>query len=233
MELSLLAAAVLAWGALVVVLRIGDREGRAGEAGEILLGAAVAGLVAGRLAAMIIAGTNPLASPRDVIIVRGGVDTAWAAVGALATFAVLARKRLGVLADAAAAACLAGLAGWHAGCVFTDSCLGTPSDLPWAVALPGSDITRHPVEIYAAVLLALGTGAVLWWRRRAPPPGTIGAVAVAVAAGARLLTEPPRLDLGGAPGAIYAAGLIAGAATAVVLARRDPPTRPATPDSPL
>ena len=52
---------------------------------------AVVGLFAGRLASMIGSGINPLTSPFDILIVRGGVATGLAALAALATVAAMAR----------------------------------------------------------------------------------------------------------------------------------------------
>ena len=105
---------------------------------------------------MISDGVNPLTNPGDIIIVRAGVATGPAALAALAVLIALARTEIVVVADGLAAAALGGLAGWHAGCLARDACLGTPSDLPWALSLEGSDITRHPVEIYAAALFLIG-----------------------------------------------------------------------------
>ncbi len=220
MEFTLLWAALVAAIAFYGVVRWEARRGNAADCSRDVwdtgIAAALAGLVAGRLAAMILAGTNPLTRPGDILVVRGGVDTVWASIGALAAFAVLARRELARLADAAAAAALAGLAGWHAGCLFRDACLGTPSDLPWAYALPGSDITRHPVELYAAALFVIAAFAALVARRRFPPPGVLGGVALAAAAAVRLATEPLRPALGTSLAAWYAAGVLAGLAAAAI-----------------
>ena len=225
MEFRLLGAAAVGIGALYAVLFWEARRGNAADCSRSLwdtaLTAAVVGLAAGRLAAMVIAGTNPLARPRDVIIVRGGVDTVWATAAALITLAVVARRELLVIADALAAAVLAGLAGWHAGCLVTETCLGTPSDLPWAYALPGSSVTRHPVELYAAGLYAVtAVGMMVWRRRRPPPAGVVGAAALAVAAGVRLATEPLRPVLGTGMERWYLVGIAAGAIAAWLLWRR-------------
>ncbi len=224
MEFTLLWAALVAAVAFYGVVRWEARRGNAADCSrdvwDTAIAAALAGLLTGRLAAMILAGTNPLARPGDILVVRGGVDTVWASVGALITFAVLARRELAALADAGAAAALAGLAGWHAGCLFRDACLGTPSDLPWAYALPGSDITRHPVELYAAGLFLLAAGAALAARRRSLPPGALAAAALAAAAAARLVTEPFRPTLGASLAPWYAAGALAGLAAAAALTRR-------------
>jgi prolipoprotein diacylglyceryltransferase len=224
MEFTLLAAAALGVAALYLVIYWEAKRGNAADCSRDLwdtaLVAGMVGLIVGRLAAMILAGSNPVTRPADVIIVRGGVDTVWASGAALGTLAVLARRETLLLADGLAAAVLAGLAGWHSGCLFRDGCLGTPSDLPWAYPLSGSDITRHPVELYAAVLLAAGALAIMLWRRHRPHPGVLGAVALAVASGTRWLTEPLRPALSSSLTPWYATATFTALAVAVGLALR-------------
>jgi len=164
---------------------------------DALIAAVVVGVVIGRLTAMISAGTSPLSHPGDILIVRAGVDTIAASVAAVATYSFVTRNDPWWLADAAAPAAIAGLAGWHGGCIVRDACLGTPSDLPWAVAQTGSLVSRHPVEIYTALLLLVTAGLTIWWKLHRPRPGVVAALGVASVATARLVTEPLRLGLGG------------------------------------
>ena len=161
---------------------------------------------------MVTSGTNPLSAPFDVLIVRGGVSTAGASLAAAATLALRSRRRLVATADGLAAAALVGLAGWHAGCLFrSGSCLGSPTDLPWGIPLEGSTVPRHPVELYAAILLLAAGMGVSWWRARgSPAPGAPAAVAVVVAAAVRLVTEPFRPSLDGGPVAFYLTAAAAG-----------------------
>jgi prolipoprotein diacylglyceryltransferase len=213
-EFTLLAAALGSVAAVFAVLWLVHR-GDAARLWDEALAAMMVGLLVGRLAAMVIAGTNPIARPADILIVRSGVDTGWASLGALVTAAIAGRRDpLGTL-DSLAPAALAGLATWHASCLLREACLGTPSGLPWAVASSGSAVTRHPVELYAAALLAGGVVALAWWARRRPPPGRLAGVGLAIAAGVRLVTEPMRLALGSGPVAWYAAGIVVGALLAV------------------
>jgi prolipoprotein diacylglyceryltransferase len=171
-----------------------------------LLGASVTGLAVGRVTAMALQGVNPITSPADLIIIRGGVHTGAATIAFLATLAWSTRSNVEAL-DALAPAILLGLAGWHAGCLWRGACLGTPSDLPWAWALEGSTLTRHPVEIYTAVGLAVGAWVVsrlhwrLWLR---------AGFALVVASGLRLLTESLRPSITGGPTAWYVAGIVLG-----------------------
>lgn len=187
---------------------------------DALISAAVVGVVVGRLTAMISAGTNPVAHPGDILIVRAGVDTIAASMSAVATYVVLTRNDPWWLADAAAPAAIAGLAGWHGGCIVRDACLGTPSDLPWAVAQAGSVVTRHPVEIYTALLLLVTAGLLVWWKRHRPRPGVIAAIAVAAAATARLMTEPLRPGLGGNLVGWYSIAAVAALSVAALRMRR-------------
>ncbi|MGI9648549.1 MAG: prolipoprotein diacylglyceryl transferase family protein [Acidimicrobiia bacterium] len=177
---------------------------------EIAIAAGMIGLAAGRIVAMLRGGVNPLAHPGDILLVRAGVDTAAASLAALLTAGWLAREDLFEQLDGLAPAALFGLAGWHAGCLFRGACLGTLSDLPWAWALPGSDLTRHPVELYAALILAVAAVALFRLRLRYPSPGLITGLAMASAGAARLATEPLRPSLSTGPMWWYAAVIGAG-----------------------
>ncbi|MGB8361421.1 MAG: prolipoprotein diacylglyceryl transferase family protein [Acidimicrobiia bacterium] len=211
MEFSLLWAALTAAAAAWLGLRIRD-EHLPDRPMDHLITAVVIGLVTGRLVAMIGDGVSPLTHPADIVIVRGGVETVAASVAFIAALVWGARKTPGAV-DAMAPAVLLGLAGWHAGCVWRDTCLGTPSSLPWAWAQTGSLVTRHPVELYAAVGLVVGAIVVsrVGWR-----PWARAAVALGVAAGIRLITEPLRPSLSGGPVLWYAAGILIGAVAAIV-----------------
>lgn len=225
MEFTLLGAAALAMGSTYATLwREGRRENapdRARELRDLALGAALGGLIVGRLAAMIGDGVNPLANIGDVLIVRAGVDTVWATFGALATMVTMARRETVAAADALAGAALAGLAGWEAGCAVRSTCAGTVADLPWAITLPGSAIPRHPVGLYAAAGMALVAIGILWLRRRRPAPGVVAALGLAGAATVRLATEAMRPALGGRPTVWYAAAMVAGVGLALLALRRD------------
>lgn len=216
MEFTLLAGAGIAVGAIYSVLWIEAGHTNAADCTrdlwDALLTATVAGVFAGRLGAMISEGTNPLTHPGDVLIVRGGVDPIVASVAALATFGWLMRADLWWLADAAAPAALAGLAGWQASCTVRGTCLGTRSDLPWAITETGGTVTRHPVDIYAAILLLLTLLALIWWKRHRSGSGAITGAALAAAAAARLITEPMRLGIGSDPAPWYLFGGVIGIA---------------------
>jgi prolipoprotein diacylglyceryltransferase len=225
MEFSLLGAVFFAVIPLYVTLYWEARRGNAAtctkDLWDVALTAAVVGLFVGRLAAMISDGVNPISHPADVLIVRGGVATGPAAAGAILTAAWIGRRELWPVLDGLAAAGLAGLAGWHAGCLARDACLGTASDLPWAMAQNGSSVTRHPVEIYSALGLAIGAIAVALWRKRGRPfPGLPVGIALSIASAVRLATEPLRPTLTGGAAISYWAGLLAGLAMAAYSVRQ-------------
>ncbi|MEA2023418.1 MAG: prolipoprotein diacylglyceryl transferase family protein, partial [Actinomycetota bacterium] len=204
MEFTLLGAAAIAGGVAYGMLwweaKRGNADRCAGNLWETALMSAVAGIFIGRIMAMLIDGVNPLAHPMDVMLVRSGVSTVGASLGTAAVFLWLARKEPIAMADGISAAALAGLAGWHAGCLVRGTCLGTASDLPWALAQESSTVARHPVGIYAALLLAMAAIAIAWWKAyRRPPAGTPASLAIVAAAAVRLATEPFQPSLSGGP----------------------------------
>ena len=221
MEFTLLAAAAFAVGAFWAMLRWEAKRGNAAgcalDLWEAGLTAGMAGLLVGRLAAMVLAGINPITNPAQILLVRSGVSPVAASITALAVYAFLARRDLVPAFDAIVPAALAGLAGWHAGCLPTGACLGTESSLPWAWALEGSTVTRHPVEVYAAILLGSAAIALALWKQYGRPPlGAVTGLGVIAASGIRLVTEPLRISLVGGPVWFYAAGVVAGAGITAV-----------------
>jgi prolipoprotein diacylglyceryltransferase len=221
MEFSLLAAAAMAAGGFWLMVRWeakrGNAAGCAVDIWDTGITSAIGGILVGRLVAMISAGINPFTDPGQIILIRSGVSTVGATFGTLAIFAILARRQLFDAADAIAPAALAGLAGWHAGCLPTDGCLGTESSVAWAMSLDGSTITRHPVGLYAAGMFAIAAYALAAWKQYGRPPILAPAGAALVAAGAiRLATEPLRISLAGGPIWLYVTGIVVG--TAMVIA---------------
>ncbi|MFV1970744.1 MAG: prolipoprotein diacylglyceryl transferase family protein [Acidimicrobiia bacterium] len=215
MEFTLLGAAAVAVGSFWLMLRWEAKRGNAAgcalDLWDVGLTAGAVGLLAGRLISMTQAGISPFTDPKQIILIRSGVSTAGASVAALLAFGFLARKSLLETADALAPSVLAGLAGWHAGTLITGSWLGTVSDLPWARPVPGRDFTRHPVELYAAGLYLIAAIAIALWKQKGHPPlGVPAGLALAGAAGVRLITEPMRISLSGGPLWLYAGGVVAG-----------------------
>lgn len=229
MEFTLLWAAALGaaglYGGLRVLAKV-DRTVCVRDLWDIALAAGLVGLVVGRLVAMIRGGVNPIANPGDFLLIRAGVDTVGASLAAIGMAGWMARRNLTDQLDALTAPALIALAGWHGGCLFRDACLGTPSNLPWAFSQAGSDITRHPVELYAAAGLLLGAAGLISLRKRFPRPLTLAGFGLAVAGAVRLSTEPIRPAIDQGPVWWYAAAIVVGVGTAtgaaVFSARSDP-----------
>lgn len=223
MEFSLLFAALTGTAAGWLGLKVWA-ERVPPKAFDMLLGASITGLFTGRVAAMLAQGVNPIANLGDLIIVRGGVHTGFAAVAFVSFLMAANRHRLEAL-DAIAPAALLGLGGWHAGCLWRSACLGTASDLPWAWAQEGSAISRHPVELYAALLFLLAAVVVsrLGWRT-----WLRFGTGLSLAGLIRLVTEPMRANLSTGPviwyGAAFAVGVLC-----VVLGPRITATRRSAP----
>jgi prolipoprotein diacylglyceryltransferase len=234
MEFTLLWAALLGAGAMWAMLKLEKRLGLLPDTRsdwfDLLIGSAVVGLVVGRMAAMILTGTNPFTHLADIILIRGGVDTGFASVGALLYLAFALRRHGWRAADAIAPAALAGLAGWHGGCLFRGTCLGTRSDLPWALSEPGSSLTRHPTELYAALLLLGAAMIALAVLRRSPIRSAVFSLGLASAGLIRLVTEPIRPSLGSGPiwwyGAAFALGLLFLGAALIKRPKRDGAVKP-------
>ena len=217
MEFTLLFAALFAVAGYRLMLRWeaarGNAAGCAADLWDVGIAAAVVGVFAGRLAAMLADGVNPVSHPADILIVRAGVATGWAALAGIATALWLGRRDWWPVLDGMAPAAVAALAGWHLSCVVRDACLGSPTTLPWGWSQSAGSVTRHPVEIYAAVALAVVAAALAWWKaRRRPAPGAVAAVALLAAGGIRLATEPLRPALGPGPVAWYLAAMAVGGA---------------------
>ena len=187
---------------------------------DLLIGVAAVGMLTGRLTAMVATGVNPITHPFDILLVRGGVNTAMAAVGACLALAWTMRDHLAEVFDLLVPASLAGLAGWHGGCVWRGTCLGAVTDLPWGMAVEGSTVTRHPVELYTAAGLALAAFIV---GRLPDRPMLATGAGVAAVAGIRLATEPLRLSVVGGQGAVYSVGLALGSALILASAFRPRP----------
>ncbi len=217
MEFTLLAAAAMGVGGFWLMLKWEAKRGNAAGCSLDLwdagLTSGAVGLLVGRLVAMAQVGINPFGDPSQIILVRSGVSTAGASIAALLMFGFLARTSLLASADAIGPSALAGLAGWHAGAVVIGTWLGAVSDLPWAQAVDGSDITRHPVELYAAALFLVAAFALATWKQKGRPSlGAPAGLSLASAGGVMLTTEPVRISLTGGPIWLYGSAVLAGLA---------------------
>lgn len=223
MEFTLGGAAIIAMACVYIGVRLdagrANAAHRARDHWDRAIAATVIGVLAGRVVAMVLDGVSPIS--QDLLIIRGGVDTVGATIAAIAAVAWRGRRDVTTALDGLAAAALVGLAGWHAGCLVRDSCLGTATDLPWGMAASTGGPTRHPVELYAAVLFVVAGFAISWLRT----PGRLrplvaAALALASAGAIRLVTEPMRLSLAGGPVWWYLAAFVLGSGMAVLRQRR-------------
>lgn len=195
MDLTVLGRSVGAMAAAALALwalrRI--RSEVVGDPFNDLLGAVLVGIGLGRLAYLWAEGVNVIADPVELILVRGGISPVPAAAGAVGFLAWTCRSDLLNRMDYLAPAGLSGIVVWEAGCWWQGACLGSPSGLWWAMALPGSELTRHPVGLYAAVLFA---AAAIWLLVRPLPwKGATASVALGWAAGVRMIV--PLWSVGG------------------------------------
>lgn len=211
MEFTLLAAVLTGVAFAWITLRLqADTPNRIDRPLDALTGAAAVGLVVGRLAAMVADGINPVTHPLDILIVRAGVDTVAASAAAVTALLWMGRSDLPQFLDSLAPAALAGLAGWHAGCLWRGTCLGAAAEVPWGWALPGSNVTRHPIGLYAAATLLIAAWLVTRWSTPWAPTGG----AIAAAGLVRLMLEPLRPSLTGGPVWWYALATATGGAVA-------------------
>lgn len=210
MDLSVLGRSVGAMAAAALALWILRRTRPAvvGDPFNDLLGAVLVAIAVGRLAYLWAEGVNVFADPIELILVRGGIAPVPAAAGAVGFLAWACRSDLLNRMDYLAPAALSGIAVWEAGCWWQGACLGSPSGLWWAMALPGSELTRHPVGLYAAVLF----GAMAVWLMVRPLPWKGASAALALGWAAAIRSIVPLWSVGGWPnrGWWYLVGVILG-----------------------
>jgi len=120
-------------------------------------------------------------------------------IGALATAVVYFARRPALdawlYADAFAPAIALGAFFGRLGCLLAGCCHGRPTDVPWALALPGHAAPLHPTQLYdAAAGLALFAWAFARFPRRRFPGEQMGGFLVGYAA-LRALSEVFRGDL--------------------------------------
>lgn len=226
MEFTLLGAALLATIALYLGIRRDAARANAADCvrdhWDRAIAAAVVGVFTGRVVAMLFEGTSPFS--RDLFIVRAGVDTVGATIGAVAVVAWLGRHELAMALDGLSAASLFGLAGWHAGCLVRGACLGSATDVPWGIVASSSPVARHPVELYATALLLASAFLLSWLRARGMlAPFVASGLALAAAGAIRLITQPLRLSIGGGPVGWYLAATVVGIGWSAVFRGRISP----------
>jgi phosphatidylglycerol:prolipoprotein diacylglycerol transferase len=182
--------AMLAIAALVGIW-VFRRELRRSSLPESAVDAALAGVLGGVVGAKLLWVAEHLGSDAwtSLLFSRGGLSWFGGFVGGvLAGMFVMRRQRLPVMATIAAAtpALAIGHAVGRIGCLLVGDDYGTPSDLPWAVALPRglppTDVPVHPTMIYEAIAL-IPIAAVLFSmrNRRVEDRSIVGAYLVLTA----------------------------------------------------
>ena len=151
------AIAAIAWLAARWSTRAsGDAAWTANDTLDVLLWAGMAGLLAGRAAAVLLDDPDSFGSLRTFLVIRGGVEM-WpgAAVAALVLVTSLRRRRVPVLLRAAAMApvALAAYAAFEAACIVREGCYGPRS--PLGLTPDGLDATMVPLGVVVAAGLAV------------------------------------------------------------------------------
>ena len=148
------------------------------DVGDVLFWVALGVVVGGRLGyAFFYDLERTIASPLSVFAVwRGGMSFHGGLIGVLIAMWWFARARgrgFFYVADFIAPLVPLGIAAGRLGNFINGRLWGTPSDLPWAMVFHdprAGDVTRHPSQLYEALLEGIILFAVLWWFTRRPRP---------------------------------------------------------------
>ena len=117
-----------------------------------------------------------LANPLDILAVwKGGMSFHGGMLGVIIAMVVFAHRRRRPwlqVTDLIAPCVPTGLASGRIGNFINGELWGRPADagLPWAMVFPqsGSDVPRHPSQLYQFALEGLLLFALLWWYARRP-----------------------------------------------------------------
>jgi phosphatidylglycerol---prolipoprotein diacylglyceryl transferase len=117
-----------------------------------------------------------LSNPLEILMVwRGGMSFHGGLLGVIAAMALFARarrRRFLEVTDLIAPCVPTGLASGRIGNFINGELWGRAADpsLPWAMVFPqsGTDIARHPSQLYQFALEGLLLFALLWWYGRSP-----------------------------------------------------------------
>ncbi len=154
--------------------RTRDRRGLVDAA----LGPAMIGLLAGRVAAMLLEDPRSISRPTDILVLRGGVEL-WPAVAVGVTAGLITARRAGrsgtrALADSAPAA-LVSYAAYEAACLARSGCFGPSNRI--GLTPPGLTTPVIPVGLLVAIAMV---GVAIAVRRRTLHD-SVGGLALAVA----------------------------------------------------
>ena len=161
-------------------IRVGDawRGWRREDVSDVMFWMALGVVVGGRLGYMLFYDLDRLvATPLSVFMVwRGGMSFHGGLIGGLLAMWWFARSRgrgFFEVTDFIAPLVPLGIAAGRVGNFINGRLWGTPSDLPWAMVFHdprAGDVTRHPSQLYEALLEGIVLFAVLWWFTRRPRP---------------------------------------------------------------
>ena len=145
-----------------------EKEERTRLAGDVVMWAAIGGIVGSRVYFIIENSQRFLEDPMGVIFSGAGFVFLGGLMGGTAAVSILAIRRgfkWFEFADMVAPLIIMGYAIGRIGCLLAGDDYGVPTDLPWAVSFPeGLDPTNdfvHPTQIYET-LLGFGIFAILW-----------------------------------------------------------------------
>ena len=168
------------------------------DVGDMLFWVALGVVGGGRLGYMFFYDIDRLlASPLSVLAVwQGGMSFHGGLIGVLIAmwwFARVRGRRFFDVADFIAPLVPLGIAAGRMGNFINGRLWGTPSDLPWAMVFHdprAGDMTRHPSQLYEALLEGIVLFAVLWWFTRRPRPAMAASAVFLIGYGiARSLVE--------------------------------------------
>jgi len=145
-----------------------EKEERTRLAGDVVMWAAIGGIVGSRVYHIIENFSRFLEDPMGMIFSQSGLVFLGGLMGGTIMVSILAIRRgfkWFEFADMVAPLIIMGYAIGRIGCLLAGDDYGVPTDLPWAVSFPeGLDPTNdfvHPTQIYET-LLGFGIFAILW-----------------------------------------------------------------------
>jgi phosphatidylglycerol---prolipoprotein diacylglyceryl transferase len=167
--LTYLSGLAIAWWLLNIRSRAPDNRWNPDEVADLIFYGAVGIIIGGRLGSAIFYNlpyylSNPVAILK---IWQGGMSFHGGLIGVALAVAYFARKnnrRFFEVGDFLIPIVPVGLGLGRIGNFINGELWGGPSDLPWAMVFPGAgNITRHPSQLYEAILEGLVLFIILWW----------------------------------------------------------------------
>lgn len=181
-DLGILSGVVAAYLAAVVVARLTVATTSLKGAADTMLGPGMAGLAVGRIAFLALDDPASLLSPRDVILVGGGVEFWPAVAAAVAMFLFQGRNEathaVSRLAEIAPAA-LVGYGMYEGGCLTRGGCFGPSA--PIGLRPPAVATSMVPIGLLVAVTAVALALVVHRMARSAPSVAVLVAVGGAAA----------------------------------------------------